>query len=118
PFGRATKEAAPDIERATRAVAGVIEEWGERMKIQVVNLPFCRMPEHEEYLAGDLLKSRRRMVFVDNKQVNLHDYLLSRRRYEEQCESCPYRLFCGGFYELDEVPEEPYPIAPEDVDRS
>ena len=33
------------------------------------------------------------------------------------CEPCPHAVFCGGFYELDDVPEPPWLIAPEDLLR-
>jgi hypothetical protein len=41
------------------------------MKFQVINLPFCFMPGYERFLAGDLGKRSRHMVFVNNETVNL-----------------------------------------------
>jgi MoaA/NifB/PqqE/SkfB family radical SAM enzyme len=117
PFGRATKWVAPDTQRAADLAMRVIDRWKDRMKIQIINLPFCFMPGYEEYLSGDLNKLARHMVFVNNETVNLADYLAERRVRKPVCEGCPHRCFCGGFYELDDVPEPPWLIAPEDLLR-
>ena len=87
------------------------------MKFQVINLPFCFMPDHSELLQGDLGKLARHMVFVNNETVNLAGYLAERRTRKPQCASCPHACFCGGFYELDDVPEPPWLIAAEDLVR-
>jgi hypothetical protein len=57
------------------------------------------------------------MVFVNNETVNLASYLAERRTKKPICEKCPHAVFCGGFYELDSVPEPPWLIAPEDLLR-
>jgi hypothetical protein len=64
---------------------------------------------------GDLLKLERHMVFVNNEEVNLFQYLKERRVYKEVCQSCPHKIFCGGFYELENVPEPPWVFEPADV---
>ena len=51
------------------------------------------------------------------RQVNLGEYLAERRTRKPVCENCPHACFCGGFYELDDVPEPPWLIAPEDLVR-
>jgi MoaA/NifB/PqqE/SkfB family radical SAM enzyme len=117
PFGRATKWVAPDTQAAARIAMDVIDRWRDRMKIQVINLPFCFMPGYEEHLAGDLAKLARHMVFVNNETVNLAAYLAERRTRKPVCASCPHASFCGGFYELEDVPEPPWLIAPEDLLR-
>lgn len=117
PFGRATKWVAPDTQRAADFARGVIDRWRDRMKLQVINLPFCFMPGYEEFLVGDLLKLQRHMVFVNNEDVNLADYLAERRTRKPVCERCPHAVFCGGFYELDAAPEPPWLIRPEDLLR-
>ncbi|HJL17662.1 MAG TPA: radical SAM protein [Sandaracinaceae bacterium LLY-WYZ-13_1] len=117
PFGRATKWVAPDTERAAELAMGLIDRWKDRMKIQVINLPFCFMPGYEDHLAGDLNKLARHMVFVNNETVNLADYLAERRVRKPVCEGCPHRCFCGGFYDLEDAPEPPWLIAPEDLLR-
>jgi hypothetical protein len=33
------------------------------------------------------------------------------------CAGCPHAIFCGGFYELDDVPEPTWLIKPEDLVR-
>lgn len=117
PFGRATAMLAPDTQRAADSLRAVIEAWQDRMKLQVINLPFCFLPGHEALMQGDLGKLERHMAFVNNETVNLAQYLAERRVRKPVCASCPHACFCGGFYELDEVPEPPWLIAPEDLVR-
>lgn len=117
PFGRATRHVAPDTADAAARTRALIDAWRGRMKIQVVNLPFCFMPGHEDHLEGDLAKLARHMVFVNNETVNLAEYLAERRTPKPVCKSCPHACFCGGFYELDDVPEPPWLIAAEDLVR-
>lgn len=108
PFGRATTRVNPDTAAAAEVAMRVIDEWRDRMKFQVINLPFCFMPGYEDFILGDLLKIQRHMVFVNNEDVNLYDYLRDRRTYAPECESCTRRVFCGGFYELESSPEPPW----------
>jgi hypothetical protein len=83
----------------------------------VINLPFCFMPGYESHLEGDLLKIARHMIFVNNEEVNLAKYLAERRVRKPVCDTCPHAVFCSGFYELEDVPEPPWLIAPEDLVR-
>ncbi|MCB9706491.1 MAG: radical SAM protein [Myxococcales bacterium] len=117
PFGRATRMIAPDTAAAAAGTRALLERWRDRMKIQVINLPYCFLPGFEEHLQGDLAKLERHMVFVNNETVNLAGYLAERRTRRPVCEGCPHACFCGGFYELDQVPEPPWLIAPEDLVR-
>jgi MoaA/NifB/PqqE/SkfB family radical SAM enzyme len=117
PFGRATSHVSPDVQAAADVAMRVIDEWRDRLKFQVINLPFCFMPGYEEFLLGDLLKLERHMIFVNNDEVNLFEYLRERRSKKDVCERCPHSVFCGGFYELDDVPEPTWLIAPEDLLR-
>lgn len=117
PFGRATKWITPDTQTAADIAMGVMDRWGDRMKFQVINLPFCFMPGYERFMLGDLLKLQRHMIFVNNEDVNLGDYLAARRVKKPVCEPCPHAVFCGGFYEMDDVPEPPWLVLPEDLDR-
>lgn len=117
PFGRATKWVAPDTKKAAELTMRVIDRWKDRMKIQVINLPFCFMPGYEAHLEGDLAKLSRHMIFVNNETVNLASYLAERRVHREECGGCPHRSFCGGFYELDDVPEPPWLVTPEALVR-
>jgi hypothetical protein len=95
-----------------------IDAFRDRMKLQVINLPFCFMPGYEEHLLGDLLKLERHMIFVNNDEVNLFSYLRDRRRKKDVCETCPHAIFCGGFFELEDVPEPTWLVKPEDLVRS
>jgi MoaA/NifB/PqqE/SkfB family radical SAM enzyme len=94
PFGRATKWVAPDIAEAARITGQVIDAWAPRgMRIQVINLPFCLLPGHEEQTEGDLSKLARHMVFVNNESVNLAQYLAERRVRKPVCGACPHATF-------------------------
>ncbi|MEZ4230688.1 MAG: radical SAM protein [Polyangiaceae bacterium] len=115
PFGRATKMIAPDTAEAAAITMQVIDEWKDRMKVQIINLPFCYMPGYEAHLEGDLLKLARHMIFVNNEDVNLAEYLAERRVRKPECEGCSRAVFCGGFYELESVPEPPWLVSPEDL---
>jgi len=117
PFGRATSWVAPDTQHAADVAMGVIDEWRDRMKLQVINLPFCFMPGYEEFMVGDLQKLSRHMIFVNNEGVNLADYLAERRVRKPVCEPCPHRSFCGGFYELEDVPEPPWLVSADSLVR-
>lgn len=117
PFGRATRMIAPDTEHAAEVTRGVIDRWRARMKVQIINLPFCFMPGYEEHLEGDLLKLARHMIFVNNEDVNLAEYLAERRVRKPVCETCTRAVFCGGFYELENVPEPPWLVAVDDLVR-
>jgi MoaA/NifB/PqqE/SkfB family radical SAM enzyme len=116
PFGRATSWVMPDTAHAAAITMGVIDRWQDRMKLQVINLPFCFMPGYERFMMGDLLKLQRHMVFVNNEDVNLAQYLAERRTRKPVCENCPHAVFCGGFYELENAPEPPWIIAPDDLE--
>jgi MoaA/NifB/PqqE/SkfB family radical SAM enzyme len=117
PFGRATSSVAPDTQAAADVAMKTIDRYRDRMKFQVINLPFCFMPGYEELLTGDLQKLSRHMVFVNNETVNLAAYLAERRTRKPVCESCPRAVFCGGFYELESAPEPPWIVSTEDLVR-
>jgi MoaA/NifB/PqqE/SkfB family radical SAM enzyme len=118
PFGRATRMVAPDTEEAAAITMAVIDRHREHMKLQVINLPYCFMPGYEAFMLGDLGKRERDMVFVNNEAVNLAEYLAARRVRKPVCEPCPHACFCGGFYELDDVPEPPWLVRAEDLVRA
>jgi len=117
PFGRATRSVCPDTTEAANIAMRVIDQWRDKIKFQVINLPFCFMPGYEDMLMGDLLKLERNMLFVNNEEVNLFEYLRERRVKKAVCHGCPHSIFCGGFYELDDVPEPTWLIKPEDLIR-
>jgi MoaA/NifB/PqqE/SkfB family radical SAM enzyme len=117
PFGRATKWVAPDTGEAARIAMRAMDKYRDRIRFQVINLPFCFMPGYENLLGGDLLKLSRHMIFVNNESVNLADYLAERRVRKPECDPCPHRSFCAGFYELESAPEPPWLVRPEDLIR-
>jgi MoaA/NifB/PqqE/SkfB family radical SAM enzyme len=117
PFGRATSMVAPDTQAAADVTRAVIDRWQDRMKLQIINLPFCFLPGYEHLMLGDVAKLERQMVFVNNEDVNLAAYLAARRTRKPVCASCPHAVFCGGFYELDDVPEPPWLISADDLLR-
>ncbi|HAN30806.1 MAG TPA: hypothetical protein DCQ06_04345 [Myxococcales bacterium] len=98
PFGKASAATQPDPAAVAPSVMQLIDTYGDRIKFQVINLPLCHMPGYEEYCLGDIFKLERRMVFVSMEDVNLFDYLQSRRRHEAPCKSCFLSLACEGFY--------------------
>ena len=117
PFGRATSSVAPDTQAAANVAMRVINRFKSRMKIQIINLPFCFRPGYETFMMGDLAKLERHMIFVNNETVNLATYLAERRTRKPVCTTCPHAVFCGGFYELESVPEPPWLVSAEDLVR-
>jgi len=115
PFGRATVHVNPDTQRAADIAMRVMDEWGDRIKFQIINLPFCFMPGYEQHMMGDLLKIQRHMVFINNIDVNLFEYLKEQRGYQEECNGCPHKSFCGGFYELKNTKQAPWEVTEEDT---
>ena len=95
----------------------MIDTFRGRLRVQVINLPFCFMPGYEDNLVGDLLKLERHMIFVNNDEVNLFAYLRERREKKPVCETCPHAIFCGGFFNLEDVPEPTWLVRPEDLVR-
>lgn len=117
PFGRATNTVNPDTQAAADVTMRVIDEYKDRIRFCVINLPWCYMPGYEDFLMGDLLKLERHMLFVNNEEVNLFEYLREQREYRDVCTGCTRRIFCGGFYRMDDVPEPEWLIEPSDLVR-
>src|SRR5439155_16078996 len=103
---------APDTAAAAAVARRVIDQLGDRMKFQIINLPFCFMPGYERFMMGDLQKLERHMIFVNNEDVNLAAYLAERRTRKPVCEPCPHAGFCGGVFEVGEVPGAPGVVSP------
>jgi MoaA/NifB/PqqE/SkfB family radical SAM enzyme len=109
PFGRATRDQAPDLPAAAARVGRIADSWrAQGARIGIVNLPFCFLPGHEELVAPDVGKLGRQMVFANDEEVNLGAYLAARRVRRSECAPCPWAICCGGFYDLDEAPEPPW----------
>jgi hypothetical protein len=49
PFGRATRWVNPDTREAAEIAMRVIDAWRDRIRFQVINLPFCFMPGYEPH---------------------------------------------------------------------
>jgi MoaA/NifB/PqqE/SkfB family radical SAM enzyme len=103
PFGRAAAEAVPKPEEAAAVVRSLIEKWKGRVRIQVINLPYCLLAGREDFLVPDLGKLSRNMVFVTRQEVNLYHYLAQCRKYDEKCASCLFAVACDGQYDFSEV---------------
>ena len=102
PFGAASAGVVPPPLEAAAAVRAAIDQFGDRLAIQVVNGQFCHFPGYERYLLADVQKLGRTMVFVTEEEVNLFQYLAGRRVRRDECELCPHGLLCEGFYEFGE----------------
>jgi len=101
PFGRAHGGIVPDPAAAADAVRGLLDRWRDRLALQVINLPFCYLPGYEEFLASDVGKLGRRMLFVTREEVNLFEYLAGTRTRDEECERCLLLGGCDGKYLFD-----------------
>jgi MoaA/NifB/PqqE/SkfB family radical SAM enzyme len=101
PFGRAHRELVPDPVAAADAVRELLDRWRDRLSIQVINLPFCYLPGYEDFLASDVGKLGRRMLFVTREEVNLFEYLAGTRTRDAECERCLLLGGCDGKYLFD-----------------
>jgi MoaA/NifB/PqqE/SkfB family radical SAM enzyme len=101
PFGRAYEDVVPPLEEAGQAVMEVIDRYADQIQIHVINAQFCALPGYEQYVAGDLQKLGRTMVFAADprfpEQVNLYQWLGARREKRAVCEQCPWTTVCEGF---------------------
>jgi MoaA/NifB/PqqE/SkfB family radical SAM enzyme len=102
PFGRASADHQPDPAEAAPYVIELIQKYGEQLQVQVINLPLCYLPGLEAYAMADLHKMERHMFFVTGDDVDLFDFLSSRRRKEAACATCLYSTACSGFYYFPE----------------
>lgn len=107
PFGSASAGLVPDQEAAARIVEGIIDDFGDRMAVYVVNSQLCLFrPGYRDHLMNDLQKLGRTMVFVWEEEVNLFRYLAERRERRQQCMDCPHFPVCDGFYVFPESGNE------------
>jgi MoaA/NifB/PqqE/SkfB family radical SAM enzyme len=101
PFGRAYEDIVPPLDEAAQAVMRVIDRYADQLAIHVINAQFCAFPGYEQYVAGDLQKLGRTMVFAADprfpEQVNLYQWLGARREKREVCTTCPWTTACEGF---------------------
>jgi MoaA/NifB/PqqE/SkfB family radical SAM enzyme len=101
PFGRAWEDVVPPLEEAAQAVMRVIDRYKDAIAIHVINAQFCVFPGYERWVAGDLQKMGRTMVFAADprypEQVNLYEWLGAKREKQEVCSTCPWTTVCEGF---------------------
>ncbi|MEW6202883.1 MAG: radical SAM protein [bacterium] len=100
PFGSATADIVPDPNDVIPVLRSVIDSYRDRMKISVVNLPLCYLPDYEDFLVSDIYKGERNMIFVSGQKVNLADYLSGGRVRIERCRECVYAVVCEGVYKF------------------
>ncbi len=105
PFGEVDPALAPDPYEAGEKISQVIQQAGDRLKILVINLPFCLLPGYERYALQDYYKSVRHMLFVDGEEVNLADFLAEARFKNGKCAHCPYDPVCNGFWDFGPHPD-------------
>lgn len=99
PWGRAEAALVPDKGLARPILADIFTRYGEALGIQVINLPFCEAPPGTaHFLASDIGKLSRRMIFVTREEVNLWTYLAEARVRDEACERCLLIAGCDGHY--------------------
>ena len=98
PFGRADRELAPDPRQAAPILRRLVDGFGDRLLLQIINLPYCFLPGYERTLASDLGKLARTMIFVTREEVNLFEYLATTRVRDEACERCLMTAGCDGRY--------------------
>ncbi len=101
PFGRAWEDVVPPLDEAAAAVMRVIDRYADQIAIHVINAQFCAFPGYEKWVAGDLQKLGRTMVFAADprfpEQVNLYEWLGARREKRDVCAACPWTTACEGF---------------------
>lgn len=101
PFGRAYEDVVPPLEDAARAVMDVIDRYAGAIEIAVINAQFCAFPGYERYVAADLQKLGRTMIFAADprfpEEVNLYQWLGARREKRAVCTDCPWAAVCDGF---------------------
>ncbi len=101
PFGRAYEDVVPPLEEAANAVMRVIDRYKDEIGIHVINAQFCVFPGYERWVAGDLQKMGRTMVFAADprfpEQVNLYEWLGAKREKQAVCVECPWTTVCEGF---------------------
>jgi MoaA/NifB/PqqE/SkfB family radical SAM enzyme len=117
PFGRGTSAVALDLPAAAGAVRNVLDEHGDRLAIQVLDLPWCALPGYERFLASDPALQAHRTTHTNTGAVHLARYVADQRVRRPVCLSCPHAVSCSGFYDLDEAPDPPWlrsrgPMAP------
>jgi MoaA/NifB/PqqE/SkfB family radical SAM enzyme len=101
PFGRAWEDVVPPLQEAANAVMRVIDRYADEIQIHVINAQFCAFPGYERWVAGDLQKMGRTMVFAADprfpEQVNLYEWLGAKREKQPVCAECPWTTVCEGF---------------------
>jgi MoaA/NifB/PqqE/SkfB family radical SAM enzyme len=103
PFGRTDESIVPDPANIAPILKPLLDEYGDKMVIYLINVPFCYFQGYERFVTGDVLKLERNMVFVTQEKVNLFKYLAGTRKREACCDECAFAVACEGFYCFDEI---------------
>jgi len=101
PFGLAKKKDLPKKEDVSRILPKVIKKYSDKIKIQIINLPFCYLKGYEDYLFADVSKIKRNMMFIGSNEQNLAGFLASKRYKDEKCNCCEYSIICGGEWNFE-----------------
>ena len=102
PFGRAWEDVVPPLEEAASAVMRVIDRYADEIQIHVINAQFCAFPGYERYVAGDLQKLGRTMVFAADPALPGAGQPLpvarsAAREAARSATQCPWTTVCEGF---------------------
>lgn len=100
PGGPDQADLAYDLEELGGHLLEALARHGDALSFCVKNLPMCILPGFERLFEVDLLKldesgGVRRHISLE--PIGLRDYQRSQRHHDERCESCHYRVICGGF---------------------
>jgi MoaA/NifB/PqqE/SkfB family radical SAM enzyme len=105
PFGAASASVAAAPETTAVAVQRVIDGYGDRLAIEVRDLPYCQLPGYERFVEGDPGMLSHRRFTTNTDRVHLAQYVADQRVREPVCLSCPHAVFCGGFYDTSGAPD-------------
>ncbi|MFA6450487.1 MAG: radical SAM protein [bacterium] len=101
PFGAAQESCLPPFDKAIMEFEKAASEFRSVLKINLINLPPCRMPLGWPESRADAEKYGRHMAFVNAPVQSLGSYLASKRRRVPECLDCEYYIICEGFYVFD-----------------
>jgi MoaA/NifB/PqqE/SkfB family radical SAM enzyme len=108
PFGRATASLALDLPAAAGAVRQVLDQYADRLALEVHDLPACALPGYERFVAADPALQAHRVHHTNTRTVDLARYLADQRVRRPVCLTCPHAVGCSGFLDIENAPEPPW----------